>query len=281
MDHHGITLSDLGRRYDETEEVIILKAGTHNDAPGRSKPLVEYADTPQVLQYRAELHRINRWLEAADIDVDDAGLSKPVDPAQRHLRRVFSNSNFSHCGRLFGGFWQEMKKVERKEAITINGEPVTILDYGQIAARILYGMAGVAPEGDLYDIGVPGADIRAGVKKVFNAMLYATKPLMRFPQHCLHHFPRGTRFEDIMAGITERHSTIAHHFFTGIGIHAMYLESEIMIDVLRTLIDHGIVALPIHDAVVVPASATELVRTVMLDVFHHHVGTQGVVTVED
>ena len=53
-----------------------------------------------------------------------------------------------------------------------------------------------------------------------------------------------------------------------------------MIDVLLNLKDKGIVALPIHDAVIVGQSYKEEVRQVMLSCFLAHTGIEGLVTAE-
>jgi len=49
--------------------------------------------------------------------------------------------------------------------------------------------------------------------------------------------------------------------------------------VLERLRGHGITALPIHDAVLIPASAADVTQQVMLDVFHQQTGAAGVVEV--
>ena len=55
------------------------------------------------------------------------------------------------------------------------------LDYSQMAPRILYGLCGIRPTTeDCYKI--PGYERdRNGIKKVFNAITFAEKELVRFP----------------------------------------------------------------------------------------------------
>ncbi len=61
---------------------------------------------------------------------------------------------FDHHGRLYGGFWINMRKADRWH-LRIGGERITILDYGQSFTRMLYARAGTEPpEGDLYSIPV-------------------------------------------------------------------------------------------------------------------------------
>ena len=59
---------------------------------------------------------------------------------------------FDQGGRLYGGFWQNLKSC-RREHIRIEGEPITVLDYGSMFTRLAYYEVGtVPPEGDLYAI---------------------------------------------------------------------------------------------------------------------------------
>jgi hypothetical protein len=67
-------------------------------------------------------------LEQADIDFDEMAALAAAILQQRQLRS---------SGRLFGGFWQGLKKQERHEGIWIGGEQVVTLDYAQMAPRIL------------------------------------------------------------------------------------------------------------------------------------------------
>jgi hypothetical protein len=59
-------------------------------------------------------------------------------------------------------------------------------------------------------------------------------------------------------------SVRGHLFCTGIGFKLMFIESECLIDVLLALIDRSIVALPVHDAVIVPVSAVESAKAINL-----------------
>ena len=184
----GLSLDDLGRQ--ATDEVIMLKGP--REARWDAGALIDYKDTPRTRTYRSEIERINSWLARADISFDPAAApDKVVDDTDRHLRRYFNNGSFKAGGRLFGGFWQELKKRERGAGITIESEPVVMLDYAQMGPRILYSLAGATPpDHDAYLI--PGLDHhREGVKRLFGSLLFATKAIGRFPKGVRELFPRG------------------------------------------------------------------------------------------
>ena len=74
------------------------------------------------------------------------------------------------------------------------------------------------------------------------------------------------------------HPEIASKFFRGVGDHCQFLESQILVEVLRILNAIGVTALPIHDAVLVPASASSLATRVMLYTFKRKTGIDGEVS---
>jgi hypothetical protein len=277
-------LSDSGVQFEDLkrvngDEVIVLKRS--KDDAGDGSDYLDYADTLRTKAFRQEVQRINEWLEQADIDFDGmAALEKNIDPSDRRLRRYFNNGSFDQGGRLFGGFWQGLKKQERHEGIWIGGERVVTLDYAQMAPRILYGMVGKQPpESDCYRI--PGLEFhRDGVKKLFAAAMFSDS-LSRAPQGTRKLLPGGMSVGHMVDLIKTHHQPIADLLFTGIGFQEMYRESEILIDALIALIEQNVVALPIHDALVVSSGKLTLARDTMLSIFKEHTGVEGLVSVED
>jgi hypothetical protein len=271
-DQH-ISLDDLTQSMGQ--EVLILKDSKADywDEGG----LIEYADTDQTRQYRAEVQTINAWLAEADIQFDGDPV---VDDTDRLLRRYFSRGSFQSGGRLFGGFWQFLPKWQRHKGLLIDGEGVATLDFGQMAPRILCGLAGVpAPTTDSYLL--PGLEAhRKGVKKVMNALLFADKPLTRFPANTKTLFPSRMSFAQVVEGIRQAHAPISHLFGTGIGHQVQFVESEILVDVLLALKAEGITGLPVHDAVIVARSSIFQVTRIMLEVFKTHTGVEGMVSEE-
>jgi len=261
---------------DLTQEVIILKRTKEGFFD--TGEWIEYDDTGVTGKYREEMRRINDWLAEADIHVvpEFAALHN-LDASNRVLRRHFNNNSFELGGRLFGGFWQTMKKELRPKCIRINGEPIVTLDYSQMNPRLLYAKAGLTPpEGDMYAI--PGwSHWRAGLKKVFSSMLNVDKPLARFPSETKQLFHRKAKIKDIVSAIVDFHKPVSHYFFTRVGLELMFRESQILVDILLQLQEMNIVALPIHDAVVVAQSEADKVQTVMVETFRKHTGLEGMV----
>lgn len=80
--------------------------------------------------------------------------------------------------------------------------------------------------------------------------------------------------------IQTHHKPIAHFIGTGHGLRAMRKESNLLMDILLRLKELEIVALPIHDAVIVPSARKEEVETIMAQVFYEHTGQDAVIRTE-
>ncbi|CAM9991469.1 unnamed protein product, partial [Chrysoparadoxa australica] len=284
MRERQVTRADIKRV--RGGEPIILKSSA--DDATRDKGLVDYEDTEVTRAYREEVDTINVFLAEADIEAWGA---EGVDDRERTLRRVFNNGSFEQGGRLFGGFWEAMGKDARLQSIEIDQEPVVELDYGQMSARVIYGLASepVTFE-DAYLLNrFPEplrSHIRTAVKKVFNSMLNRTTQLNRYPEGVRDMVDKHLTDTDrpVSAGvmreaILKQHPAIADWFESGQGLKLMFRESEILIDVLLALNAEGIVALPIHDAILVGSSHEVRAKAVMEGVFRDHVGGEPLVDV--
>jgi hypothetical protein len=256
-------------------EVIRLKSRKQRDG---KKVHIDYAETAETKRLRDEITRLNEWLATTELEIDEGALAAGEllpDVRQRALYRQFTQGSFEYGGRLWGGFWQDASRELRRSGLYINGERAVELDYGQAGARILYGMAeATVPEGDLY--AVPGFERhRDGIKQVLSSMTFADQRLVRMPDGVKKHFRKQHTATKVTAAIEAHHLPIAHLFFNGVGHRAQRIESDIMVATLLRLIDRQVVALPIHDAVMVPRSAAHVTAEIMLEVFREKAGVVG------
>jgi hypothetical protein len=270
----GLTSEDI--RLVPGGEVIHLRAARSEEF--EKAPLIDYQDTSQTRRFRAEMLRINAWLAAADLSADEDQLpasDRFPDLSDRWLVRRFTQGGFDTGGRLWGGFWGEMKKGSRRSALMIDEEPAVELDFGQAGARILYGLAAQpVPHVDLY--AVPGFERRReGVKKAMSAMSFASRRLKKMPKDVKRAFGKSDTMGVVAKAVEAFHWPIAHMFFVGAGHRAQRIESDIMVATLLRLMDQGITALPVHDAVMVSRSAVRPAGQVMLEVFRDLAGVEG------
>ena len=281
------TLCDWNSIGRETEaEVLILKAS--KDRSGDDAKIIEYRDTRQTGQLHREVERINESLEDAPfrmiddsespVDDDDG---QPIDPSRRTVRRVFNNGSWLEGGRLFGGFWERMRREDRFRLLRIcsakhpDGEEIANVDFSQLFPRLAYLRANTrAPAEDLYGL-IDVGKSRDGYKKLVNALLFARGRLLRWPEETLRLFPEGTKLRDVVSRIRKAHAPIAPLFGTGIGYSLMFQESCILIEALLTLHKQGITALPLHDSVLVARSEAEVAKQVMEGAFALVTGEAG------
>jgi hypothetical protein len=188
-----------------------------------------------------------------------------VDTGQRTLRRIFNTHDdrprFDLNGRLSGGWWENLERGQR-HGIRIDGEPVADLDFAAMFLRLAYARAGLEPPaGDLYAGILSDSqedDYRDGVKQVVNAMLSRATPLTRLPKGSKELLPKGCNGRLMREAVLSRHAAIRDQFGVGAGASLMLAESNILVAVLLRLIDLHIVALPMHDGLMVrPDNATK------------------------
>lgn len=269
-------LTYLDLTLEKSINVIELReAKAHGQAKGK---LIKYPEIELTTQYRDEMEQINAFLRDADICYQG---NKDIDDSRIELKRIFNNSSFEQGGRLYGGFWIPMKSADLRD-ITIDDEWVTALDYGQMAIRLAYSLA-KAPIHfeDAYTLDRSTDSAREAIKKLMNIMLNA--PITKTwsaPKRMAERHKDSDFQSNLMLEIKEFHKPIAHLFGGQYGMKFMFLESEILIDVLLELNSKGIVALPIHDCILVKKSAQETAKEVMLRVFKQHTNLDATVAIE-
>ena len=272
-----ITLADIGRQ--AGEEVVIASQKEHlrvSDGLVVSRELVDYADTAETIAIRDTVRGLNTFLGEADIAFVDDGLGL-VDPNSRSMARYFTLADddgaprFDRNGRLFGGFWQNLRK-DRRRGIQIEGEAVANLDFASMFPRLAYASVGAAaPEGDLYAI--PGLERhRRAVKMAVNCLLMDDFHRTKWPAELTTAIEGGDASATLPAGwtvkrtkdaILQKHPVLRPCFGVGLGLTLMYRESQILVRVLEEMKAQGIVALGLHDGLLLPRSRAEEGRMMM------------------
>jgi hypothetical protein len=300
-----MNFADFAR--DPVQEVIILSRVTRTYSGEtrrwtKRKKLIDYVDTASSNSYRSAVQELNAFLDKCDIMFMDDGLEPRVDPHGRTLTRRFTvfddqEPRFDQVGRLFGGFWMSLKK-ERRKQIRINGEPVANLDYSTMFTRLAYADLWLpAPEGDLYAI--PGLEAhRDCVKLAMNCFLFDETPNRRsWPKDMEFSLETGSDATDddtsegklpdgwtvskTKKAILAAHPALGRAWGRGLGYRLMWQESEILLAVLRELMDQNIPALGLHDGLLVPISRADTALEAMRDASKKVVGVELPCSVKD
>ncbi|WP_131505501.1 hypothetical protein [Limimaricola cinnabarinus] len=258
-------------------EVIQLK-----DAYGR---LTKYNDTCQTHAMRANARRLNDLLAVTDINT-----SRPLDTGREgdnrsvmertDLYRIFNNSSFQQGGRFYGGWWQNLKKLQRR-FITIEGQPTVEADFRGLHPAILFAKNGLSIPSDPYALvpGVAGNEtLREHAKKTLLALLNASDGDTAEP--------RG--FDSEVHGMTAEHFRQvvrdAFHmlpgiFGAGIGLSLQSEDSDLAEQIMLHFADLDVPVLPVHDSFIVTRDHEHDLIKVMQEVFHSRYGQIPKVTV--
>ena len=245
----GVSLSDVGRKHGA--EPIWLNARTgetdfRNHAPLKHR--VSYNDTSESETLRREMLRVNEFLTQSDFRF--AGERQgPVALRRIFLLRSLNDAHaFNLSGRLFGGWWQDLKS-ELRHLITIGSEPIADLDFASCFANLAYICAtGRTYDGDPYDI--PGLEMHRGAAKMaMLSLLSRSSDMRRLSPQLKAALPEGWTAKQLVEAFSHRHPVLVDSFGRDIGVELMATESKIMVALLLKLETMGIPAMGLHDGI--------------------------------
>ena len=226
--------------------------------------MVDYADTPYTYGIRHEVAAVNEAFRGVNIglvstDVAWNGIAMHLDGAVVHPARVVGhrvfNGGWQFGGRLYGPFWQNLNKQRRRQ-LTIDGVGVIEHDFAQLHPRLLYARCGRPIHGDAYTIrGYDGA--RPAVKLAWQILINAqsAKAAIFALARELGGLERQIEAARLLQTLENHHRPIAAAFYTGAGLTLQRCDSDLMMAILRQCLSEGIVALPVHDSLIVPRGA--------------------------
>jgi hypothetical protein len=253
----GITRGDIG--WSERRDIIILR---QVDPHAADEPA-------EVTASREVLIAQNARLAKAEIALPADGWSRVAaryfaneeDPEERlvageeatQLYRIFKG-DWQGGGRLYGGWWINLPKVER-QLLTINGEPVVERDYARLHPTLLFARCGQALDHDIYTVaGFTGSEVRELGKRTFNRLINRTSASpLRLAATGLDRaqLPPGARFSDYVTALTAQLGPVAKWFGSGEGLRLQREDSDLALAVLARLLAADVLALPVHDSFIV------------------------------
>ena len=241
---------------------------------GTFKVRLKFEETDETTKMRENLLIINKAVSSEwyDIEIDneemsalqsmlvspeqkDKGKEYTIDFSQRLLCRIFNDVNLETGGRFYGGWWQNIPKAYRSK-LSVDGKRMVEFDYSNLHPTILYRQESLQPPKDSYslviaehfrDVQTNRASLRSMIKKAFNAMLNANKPMKNAPSGIR---PKdfGLKWSQVSDAVLKSHSDIAHHFYTGAGLRLQKVDSQIAEKVLLHFAKRRLPILPLHDS---------------------------------
>lgn len=239
---------------------------------------IDYDNDPIACALRDQVNALNAFVA-----------EQTITPAcHRGFRRIFnegdkSDFRWNKGGRLYsiGGGYQLMPKAMRRE-MTINGEPVAEIDIRASHLTILHGLKGEPFDAEAADpYAVP--DIPREVVKALVAMTLGHKRFQRAWSRTA-----KEELEDELGCSLQKAYPIREtreKVLTALPVLAdwpecaltcfdlQYIESCVLMETICSLaFEHRIVALPIHDSIIVPESSIEVACETLRDAFRRTVG---------
>lgn len=245
-------------------ELIVLR-----DESG--KP-VDYPETAKSRLKRKALNSINECLAGLKIEgVTSQGVScAELGVRRRTLYRVF-NQRFDQNGRLYGGFWQNLSKSERRD-LRIDGQSVEELDYKGCHLRILAAITGNSlPFDDSeYDpFQLEGVD-RQHAKLAFNILLN-TSTIRRARLALAYKLgvidPDFGAADHALKAVQAAFPFFSEFWCRGVGLRLQHIDSEICALNLQSAMKCDIPCLPVHDSFIVPERHSTAIAEIMEESF--------------
>lgn len=201
---------------------------------------------PEANRMRCELREYNNLLAASAVQCRGR---RPL--LGQYVCRVF-NRSWNLGGRFYRGSWQNMPGKERRK-LSIDGNEVVELDYGELHLRMLYADEQIDLEGDAYAIdGVERKVMKITALVALNAESHVSA------RDCLQYemnkgrLPKTHKPAELLEIFARAHPRLGKYLGRGVGLSLQNRDSELVRRVLQDMTELGVLALPVHDSLIVP-----------------------------
>lgn len=200
----------------------------------------------------------------------DIGISKLVFTLEyEYLHRVFNRNSFDLGGRSYGALHQNLPRNMRP-FILIDGDPTFEIDYSALHIMMLYHLEGIDYQDDPYIV-CGGADMRGTYKAVALVAINAKNEKSAYgairDELKSRSIPLPGAEKPLVTLVKtfkEAHKPIGKYLFSDIGLTLQNYDSEIMNNVLVSLMNLGIPALPVHDSMIIAEQHQDICREKMV-----------------
>lgn len=276
---HGVTRRNVG--WSAARDIILLREPQPDPGP---EPAEVVASRQVLVQMNDRLARTDialpedSWariverLRALHDDDDHRILAGDIGAVS--LTRIFKG-NWQQGGRLYGGWWINLPKRERR-FLTIDGEPTVECDFARLHPTLLFARLGLPLDHDIYVVpDFPGPEVRNLGKRLFNRLINKTSAgPVRLPVTALDRaqLPAGVPFHVFQRAFISNLAPLERWFGTGEGLRLQREDSDLCIDVLDLLLKQDVMALPVHDSFIVASHNRNKLIAAMSEAFSRRYG---------
>ena len=259
------------------------------------KHAVEYDQTlPHVVEMTKVLRAYNDLLSKTHIhlaNIDTPTITRvgtdgkeqqiQITHSTKTVTRVFSRNNWECYGRFTGGFWQRVGDKDTDETpyrrhIRINNEPTVELDYSSLHPNILTVEAGLDPIDDIYTLGHQVVEqfdqtqqriiLKGLMLNLLNAKSHkAAYGAFKYDRPTGHPFKslEKEQFDKYVEAIIDKHPHLEKSLGTDQGVRLMFIDSQIIEQIIILATTNNIPILTVHDSVICRERDEESLRSFM------------------
>jgi len=254
----------------------------------KNRPYLDYHDDDYTALKRDNLALINDYHASHAITLPDQLKPIGIDFKSTDMHRVFVD-DFKNAGRFYGPWWQQISRDLRPH-ILIDAESTIELDYTALHPSICYALVNEPIPDDCYRIQGYQISDRPIIKAMFMRILNSKNKndainslINEFVDGELSYtdnigeiykYAPDAHLEDLredlsklIDAIIEYHKPIDKYFFGSIWGKLQWIDSEMAENIMLSMIQDEIPCLSVHDSFVVPATAKDKLKEIMVNEF--------------
>ena len=238
----------------------------------KNQDLAGFIPAPILTKNPEYIKILSQYNNTGRIDLESQQEGVHFKIIDRWVKRIFNNSTFENGGRLYAS-WQNLPRELRKYLL-INGSRVAELDYSGCQVRMIYHMWLNKPclDEDVYQIAGLRREIAKKAAVICINAETQREALGALRAYCIDELNmKDVSYSDarrMMQAFMIKHRPIAEYFNSGAGVVMMRIESEIIVRIIRELMNLNIPVLTIHDSCIYPVQHQKKVRDAMMDEYH-------------
>lgn len=243
---------------------------------------VDYTDTERIYTETVKISVIDKdnVLKLLNLFFSGAAVFSSIS-------RRFCHGDYKHGGRFYDAPHETFPAQIRK-TLTINGEPVVEPDYSGLHIRMLYHIEDIDFKGECYVYAKEDKEHHKDRERLKLASLIMINAKTKdTAKSAIHEQLKGLglgfdkhpmkNVEALMKKFEEHHQPISKYLYSNKGVELQFLDSEIMLRVLKELYKKDIAVLPIHDSIAIPKKHEELAKQIMMEEYKDIMGYYPVI----
>ena len=256
--------------------IYAIGNGSKEEMAGESLERIDFINTEL-------LKKIHLRLNNKDLDEEYINMARNI-----YLTRMYTNygeggGRFMQMGCMS---YQQLKKDIRRDNLLINNKKTIEVDYSSLHPNILYSLAGVNnPHKDVYgaiveDLLGKQCNKLRDVIKVCLLVVINAKSYKSFVSSMNKNYNKeyrllkkyGLTYKQVVDAIKRVHSPIAKYIHSNMSHALMFIESNIMEDILMEMAYRGILGLPLHDSIITQRGNEDLIKEILRRTYKKHTG---------